>query len=123
MKLHHVGIVTRDIEKAIKHHSQFMDGLSSNPVDDKIQGARVGFIENIEFVQPLDEGKFTSALAKKGGGLHHLCFEVEDIEKAFILNALERHEWNVTKAAEEVGMLRPNFQALMRKYNLRAKGA
>jgi DNA-binding NtrC family response regulator len=46
---------------------------------------------------------------------------VEDIEKAFVLNALERHQWNVTRAAEEVGMLRPNFQALMRKYNLRAR--
>jgi DNA-binding NtrC family response regulator len=46
---------------------------------------------------------------------------VEEIEKAFILNALERHQWNVTRAAEEVGMLRPNFQALMRKYNLRAR--
>jgi len=47
---------------------------------------------------------------------------VEEIERAFVLNALERHRWNVTKAAEEVGMLRPNFQALMRKYNLRARG-
>jgi DNA-binding NtrC family response regulator len=46
---------------------------------------------------------------------------VEEIEKAFIVSALERHQWNVTKAAEEVGMLRPNFQALMRKYSLRAR--
>jgi DNA-binding NtrC family response regulator len=46
---------------------------------------------------------------------------VEEIEKSFVLNALERHQWNVTRAAEEVGMLRPNFQALMRKYNLRAR--
>jgi transcriptional regulator with GAF, ATPase, and Fis domain len=46
---------------------------------------------------------------------------VEDVERVFILSALERNQWNVTKAAEEVGMLRPNFQALMRKYNLRAK--
>jgi DNA-binding NtrC family response regulator len=46
---------------------------------------------------------------------------VEDVEKAFVLNALERHNWNVTRAAEEVGMLRPNFQALMRKYGLRAR--
>ncbi|MGA2468665.1 MAG: sigma-54 dependent transcriptional regulator, partial [Thermodesulfobacteriota bacterium] len=46
---------------------------------------------------------------------------VEEIEKTFVLNALERHQWNVTRAAEEVGMLRPNFQALMRKYNLRAR--
>ncbi len=47
---------------------------------------------------------------------------VEEIERAFVLNALERHQWNVTRAAEEVGMLRPNFQAMMRKYNLRARG-
>ncbi|MDP2969400.1 MAG: helix-turn-helix domain-containing protein, partial [Deltaproteobacteria bacterium] len=46
---------------------------------------------------------------------------VEDIEKAFVIKALERNKWNVTKAAEEVGMLRPNFQALMRKYSLRVR--
>lgn len=46
---------------------------------------------------------------------------VEEIEKAFVLNALERNQWNVTKASEEVGMLRPNFQALMRKYNIRVR--
>jgi len=46
---------------------------------------------------------------------------VEEIEKAFLLSALERHQWNVTRAAEEVGMLRPNFQALMRKYHIRAR--
>ncbi len=47
---------------------------------------------------------------------------VEDIERTFVLNALERHDWNVTRASEEVGMLRTNFQALMRKFNLRARG-
>jgi DNA-binding NtrC family response regulator len=46
---------------------------------------------------------------------------VEDVERVFVINALERNNGNVTRAAEEVGMLRPNFQALMRKYNIRAK--
>ena len=46
---------------------------------------------------------------------------VEDVERVFIINALERNNGNVTRASEEVGMLRPNFQALMRKYNIRAK--
>jgi DNA-binding NtrC family response regulator len=46
---------------------------------------------------------------------------VEEIERAFIVNALERNNWNVTRASDDVGMLRPNFQALMRKYNLRAR--
>lgn len=43
---------------------------------------------------------------------------IEDIEKAFLLNALERNNWNITKAATDVGMQRTNFHALLRKYNL-----
>jgi DNA-binding NtrC family response regulator len=44
---------------------------------------------------------------------------VENIEKSFILDALTRNDWNITKSAKDVGMQRPNFQALMRKYNIR----
>lgn len=46
---------------------------------------------------------------------------VEPIEKAFVLAALERNQWNVTKAAEETGMLRPNFQALLKKLGISVK--
>ncbi len=46
---------------------------------------------------------------------------VEPIEKAFVLAALERNQWNITKAAEETGMLRPNFQALLKKLGISAK--
>ena len=46
---------------------------------------------------------------------------VEDIERAFIVKALEDCGFNVTKAADSVGMQRPNFQALMRKYNISSK--
>lgn len=43
---------------------------------------------------------------------------VEPVEKAFALNALKRNNWNITRAAEETGMLRPNFQALMKKLGI-----
>jgi DNA-binding NtrC family response regulator len=46
---------------------------------------------------------------------------VEDIEKQFVLEALKRNDWNVTKSAEETGMQRPNFQALMKKYTIRVR--
>lgn len=48
---------------------------------------------------------------------------VENIEKLFIIEALKRNAWNVTKSAEETGMQRANFQALMKKYNIRIRGA
>jgi DNA-binding NtrC family response regulator len=43
---------------------------------------------------------------------------VESLERAFVLDALNRNGWNVTRAAEEVGMLRPNFQALLKKQGI-----
>jgi transcriptional regulator with GAF, ATPase, and Fis domain len=46
---------------------------------------------------------------------------VENIEKLFVLEALKRNSWNVTKSAEETGMQRANFQALMKKYHIRIR--
>ena len=43
---------------------------------------------------------------------------VEPLERAFLLAALERNGWNVTRAAEEVGILRPNFQAMLKKLGI-----
>ncbi|MDD5296951.1 MAG: sigma-54 dependent transcriptional regulator [Rhodocyclaceae bacterium] len=46
---------------------------------------------------------------------------VEEVEKLFVLETLKRNASNVTKSAEETGMQRANFQALMRKYNIRVR--
>lgn len=45
---------------------------------------------------------------------------VEGLERAFVLEALKRNDWNVTRAADEVGMHRQNFQSLMRKYGVKS---
>jgi DNA-binding NtrC family response regulator len=47
---------------------------------------------------------------------------VENVEKHFVLGALKRNQWNVTRSAEETGMQRSNFQALMKKYDIRIRG-
>ena len=47
---------------------------------------------------------------------------VEGLEKAFVLEALKRNDWNVTRSAAETGMLRTNFQALMKKHGIRLRG-
>ncbi len=45
----------------------------------------------------------------------------EDVESAFIIQALSRNDWNATKAARDTGMQRSNFQTLMRKHGLKLK--
>jgi DNA-binding NtrC family response regulator len=47
---------------------------------------------------------------------------MESLESVFVHNALERNNWNVTRAAEETGILRPNFQSMMKKLGISAKG-
>jgi len=44
---------------------------------------------------------------------------VADLEREFVLEALERNGWNVTRAAAEVGIQRPNFQMMMRRHGIR----
>jgi DNA-binding NtrC family response regulator len=43
---------------------------------------------------------------------------IEEIEKGFLIAALNRNNWNISRAAQEVGMQRPNFHALLKKYNV-----
>jgi len=40
------------------------------------------------------------------------------VEKNFLLNALTQNDWNVTRAAERVGLQRTNFQNLMKKHSI-----
>jgi transcriptional regulator with GAF, ATPase, and Fis domain len=46
---------------------------------------------------------------------------VAELERQFVLEALRRNDWNVTRSAEQTGMQRPNFQALMKKYAIRVR--
>jgi DNA-binding NtrC family response regulator len=46
---------------------------------------------------------------------------VENVERHFVLGALKRNGWNVTRSAEDTGMQRSNFQALMKKYDIRVR--
>ena len=43
---------------------------------------------------------------------------VRGVEKNFILNALEKNNWNVTRSAKSVGLQRSNFHHMMKKYGI-----
>jgi len=46
---------------------------------------------------------------------------IAELERAFLLDALRRNAYNVTRAADATGMQRSNFQALLRKHGLRIR--
>jgi methylmalonyl-CoA/ethylmalonyl-CoA epimerase len=83
-KVNHVAIVVADIEQALGFWRDAL-GLELDHVEDvPSQKAAVAFLPvgdgEVELVQPSSAdtgaGKF---LAERGGGMHHLCFEVDDI--------------------------------------------
>jgi len=43
---------------------------------------------------------------------------VQKIEENFIVNALKKNKWNITRAAQATGMQRPNFQKLIKKHGI-----
>jgi DNA-binding NtrC family response regulator len=66
--------------------------------------------------ESFDTPKTLEELKKIRKDLRHKS--VEDIEKNFLTSALQRNNWNITKAAQEVGMQRSNFHGLLKKYHI-----
>jgi len=84
-RLHHVGVVVPNLEKASAFYLQQMGAsVQQGPVDDPIQKVRVMFLNTgtdvlLELVQPTAPDSPAQRLAEAGGGLHHMCYEVADL--------------------------------------------
>jgi DNA-binding NtrC family response regulator len=44
---------------------------------------------------------------------------IYEIEKLFVIEALKKNDWNITRASKDVSMQRSNFQTLMKKYGIK----
>tara|TARA_B100001057_G_C22478234_1_gene805408 strand:- start:173 stop:577 length:405 start_codon:yes stop_codon:yes gene_type:complete len=87
-KLNHVAIAVKDISSAAKTYSDIFGAQVSKPLDQPLHGVTVVFITlpntKIELISPLGKSSpIMSFLNKnKNGGLHHICYEVKDLELA-----------------------------------------
>jgi methylmalonyl-CoA/ethylmalonyl-CoA epimerase len=84
-KINHVAIAVNNIEEAAKFYKNVL-GLNLSDVEVvAAQKTRAGFFRigesNIELVQPAEpDSPLVKFLETKGQGIHHICFEVNDIE-------------------------------------------
>ena len=84
-KINHVAVAVADLDASLVFWRDAM-GIELHHVEDvPSQKAAVAFLpvgeSEVELVKPTsDESGLAKFVAEKGGGLHHLCFEVDDIE-------------------------------------------
>jgi methylmalonyl-CoA/ethylmalonyl-CoA epimerase len=86
--LHHIGYVVPSIAESLARWRVTLSVMSvSEPFDDEIQRARVLFLNfasgstTLELVEPLPGDSPVARFLQKGGGLHHICFEVDNLEE------------------------------------------
>jgi len=87
IKINHLAIVVNDIEESLTFWRDAL-GLPVGEIKEVAQErVKIAFLEtedaHVELVQPTtDDSGIAKYLAKKGAGMHHICFEVEDIAAA-----------------------------------------
>jgi methylmalonyl-CoA/ethylmalonyl-CoA epimerase len=87
LRLHHIGFVVGSIAGAVDGFVRLLSARWTGEIfDDPIQRVKVTFLTTrngaplIELVEPLAEDSPVAAFFGRGGGLHHLCYEVEELE-------------------------------------------
>jgi methylmalonyl-CoA/ethylmalonyl-CoA epimerase len=83
-EVHHIGIVVDDIEKAKKPYEEVFGMEIKTVFDVEPFAAKVAFLPlkntYIELVQPTNPEDGLGKFLKRGGGIHHICYEVENID-------------------------------------------
>ncbi len=88
MALHHIGFVVASIEKIVDRFARSVSAQwDGQIIADPLQGVRVTFLRSttspneslIELVEPSGEKSPAQNFLKRGGGLHHLCYEVDSL--------------------------------------------
>lgn len=87
-RLNHVAIAVPDLEAAVAQYRDTLGAEVGAPQDEPDHGVTVVFITlpntKVELLYPLGENSPIAGFLEKNpsGGIHHMCYEVEDIRAA-----------------------------------------
>ena len=86
-KIDHIGIAVRDLKMVGRLYSNAFGLKVSDEINVPERKLRIAFTEisgvKLEFLMATDqESVVAKFIDKRGEGIHHICFEVDDIEKA-----------------------------------------
>ena len=94
-KIDHIGIAVKNIDEAVKLYTDIMGLEPGNPEVLESAGVKIAMIpvgvSKVELIEPMRSDSVVARfIAQYGEGLHHLAFEVDDIDTA--LTVLKANE-------------------------------
>jgi methylmalonyl-CoA/ethylmalonyl-CoA epimerase len=87
-RLNHVAIAVRDLQASARVYRDILGADVSGPTSLVEHGVTVVFVTlpntKIELIEPLGDGSPVAKFLERNpdGGIHHVCYEVDDIEAA-----------------------------------------
>jgi methylmalonyl-CoA/ethylmalonyl-CoA epimerase len=87
-RLNHVAIAVPDLETAARVYREMLGAEVSAPQSLPEHGVTVVFVDlpntRVELLEPLGEGSPIAKFLERNpqGGMHHLCYEVDDVRAA-----------------------------------------
>ncbi len=82
----HIGILVRDLEQSARLYNEMFGATLVEVKVVEEQGVKVGMLSfqhgpQLELLEPLPNSRMAAALDKRGEGVQHISFDVDDIEK------------------------------------------
>ena len=102
LEFDHVAIAVRSLADSLPLLER-LSGLNGSPPEDvAAQGVRVTFVGPVEVIEPLsDDNGVARFIHKKGPGLHHIAYRVEDVAET--MSALQEEGYRFTSEAPMEG--------------------
>ena len=85
-KVDHIGILVGNLDEAIKLYEDCFNAEVDKIETLAARGVKAAILSlgqgaNLELLEPLPGSNMAKVLEKRGEGLHHISFEVDDVDK------------------------------------------
>jgi methylmalonyl-CoA epimerase len=86
-KIHHIAVVVKNLDEALELYDNLFGTKPSKIETIQQQGVKVALLPmaeggEIELLEPIDpQGGVAKFLESRGEGIHHICFEVENVDQ------------------------------------------
>ncbi len=85
-KVDHIGLLVRSLDETAKLYADLFGAILVEVKTVADQGVKVGMLSfaggaKLELLEPLPDTKIAAILEKRGEGVQHVCFEVDNIDQ------------------------------------------